>query len=146
MARQWTRGDYVLSDDSARLDLPWVHAYLAEKSYWARNIPMAILEKAVRNSVCYGIYRNGGQVAFARVVTDKATFGYLCDVFVDEAARGRGLAQWMVECILKEPEFAELRNWTLYTRDAHGLYARFGFAPPEDPASVMRIRKPNPYG
>ncbi|MDQ3003243.1 MAG: GNAT family N-acetyltransferase [Fibrobacterota bacterium] len=132
-----------------------IHAYLAERSYWARNIPRELLDKAIANSRCYGIYRVHGQTrennadreqaGFARVITDCATFGYLCDVFVLEDHRGLGLSKWLVECILGEPEFQPLRNWTLYTKDAHGLYGRFGFTPPKDSASVMAIKKENPY-
>jgi GNAT superfamily N-acetyltransferase len=150
MAREWTRSPFRISTDQALLDLDVIHEYLSQRSYWALNIPRDLLAKALRNSRCYGIYeaRDGGEVlvGFGRCVTDEATFAYVGDVFVLETHRGRGLSKWLVECMLADPDLQGLRNWTLYTKDAQDLYARYGFKNPEDPASVMTIKKKNPYG
>jgi len=143
--KEWTRGAYAINTDKARLDVAAIHAYLSEQSYWARNIPRQLVEKSIANSLCYGIYLGREQAGFGRVITDYATFGYFSDIFVLEPHRGKGLSKWLVECILTDPEFRPLRNWTLYTKDAHGLYAGFGFGAPGDPASVMCIKKENPY-
>lgn len=122
-----TREDgYLLSTDRAKLDVTTVHRWLAEESYWAKGRPLAVLEKAIANSLCFGVYRKGHQVAVARVVTDYATFGWLCDVFVDEAARGDGIGKWMVQAIMAHPDLVSMRRIMLATRDAHELYRRYG--------------------
>ena len=150
-----SRGPYSISTDPARLDLGAVHAYLA-RSYWAAGIPRDVVERAAANSLCFGLYYESEvgdagaareeQVGFARVVTDRATFAYLADVYVLEAHRGKGLARWLVGAILDHPELQGLRRFMLVTRDAAGLYARFGFRPPEEPSGIMQIRRPNAYG
>lgn len=124
-----TRGDgYTISTDRRRLDLGAVHAFLRDESYWAPGIPRETVERAVANSLCFGIYAPGGeQAGFARVVTDRATFAYLCDVFVLRAHRGAHLGVWLVETVLAHPDLPGLRRWMLGTRDAHELYGRFGF-------------------
>jgi GNAT superfamily N-acetyltransferase len=148
--REARRGSYAISADPDRLDLRAVHAYLA-RSYWAAGIPFDVVRRAAANSLCFGVYLRSGddaeaQVGFARVVTDRATFGYLADVYILEEHRGRGLAVWLVEVILAHPELQGLRRLMLVTRDAQGLYARFGFRTPEEPGQVMQIRRPDPYG
>lgn len=145
MIREWTRGPFAISTDPARLDLDIIHAYLAGESYWARNIPRTLLEKALGNSRCYGIYEGPDLVGFGRLITDQATFAYMSDVFVLPGHRGQGLSKFLVECMLSDPDLQGLRNWTLYTNDAQGLYSRFGFKNPENPATVMTIKSPNPY-
>src|SRR5512143_1666365 len=120
------RGPYVLSDDRDRVDLDVVHGFLIG-SYWAQGIPRDIVERSIRGSRVFGVYEGGAQVAFARVVSDEATFAYLLDVFVLSAHRGRGLARWLVQTILAQPEYERLRLVLLGTRDAHGLYAKVGF-------------------
>jgi GNAT superfamily N-acetyltransferase len=145
MAAEWQRGDYEVSDDRARLDLAVVHRFLAGDSYWAAGIPVAIMSRAVAHSLCFGLYRAGHQVGFARVVTDHATFGYLCDVFVESAHRGAGLGKWLVECVLAHPELQGLRRLALMTRDAHDLYTPFGFKPLADATRYLEIHKPNVY-
>lgn len=139
-----TRGDYVVSSDPARLDLHAVHAYLS-RSYWAAGIPFEVVERAAANSLCFGVYHGAEQVGFARVITDRATFAYLADVYVLEAHRGQGLARWMMEVILAHPALQGLRRFMLVTRDAHGLYARFGFHAPADPSGIMVIHRPGVY-
>jgi GNAT superfamily N-acetyltransferase len=133
------RGGYVISDDPARLDRGLIHRFLSEESYWAPGIPREVLDRALDNSMCFGVYLGEEQVAFARVVTDRATFGYLADVFVVGAHRGRGLAQWLVETVLEHPDLQRLRQFILGTWDAHGLYERFGWRPLERAERFMTI-------
>jgi GNAT superfamily N-acetyltransferase len=131
-----TREDgYELSDDPDRIDLDRVHHWLATDAYWALGLPRDVLIRSIEGSTAYGVYRpgDGVQVAFARVVTDQATFAWLCDVYVDRAERGRGLARWMVSTIRDELAGLRLRRILLATRDAHGVYAPLGFRPLTDP-------------
>lgn len=146
MPREWNRGEYLISTDAALLDVAAIHPWLSRDSYWARGISREVLEKAIRHSLCYGIYKGREQAGFGRLLTDYATFGYLCDVFVLPVHRGLGLSKWLVECIVTDPEFAGFRGFALFTKDAQGLYARFGFENPKDPATVMRLIKEDPYG
>lgn len=139
-----SRPPYRLSTRVDALDFDVIRDFLAE-SYWARGIGRDVVERACRGSLCLGVYAGDAQVGFARVVTDYATFGYLADVFVLPAHRGRGLAGWMVETALAHPRLAGLRRWMLATRDAHALYERHGFAPLDDPAKFMEIARPGIY-
>ncbi|HZB93442.1 MAG TPA: GNAT family N-acetyltransferase [Stellaceae bacterium] len=127
---------YEIDTDKARLDLAVVHRFLAA-SHWAKGLPMAVLARAIRHSLAYGLYRGGRQIGFARVVTDRATFAYLADVFVLPEERGRGLGRWLIETILADPQLQSLRRWLLGTRDAQGLYARCGFGAPPPPFAFM---------
>jgi GNAT superfamily N-acetyltransferase len=142
--REWRRDGLVVSTDPARLDLPFVQRWLAEESYWARGIPLDVVERAAAGSINFGLYDEMAQVGYARVVTDRATFAWLADVFVVTGHRGRGLGVWLVECVMACPELLGLRNWILATADAHGLYRRFGFADPE-PGRLMRKHDPDIY-
>ena len=148
-ATEARRGAFAISDDPSRLDLHAVHAYLS-RSYWAAGIPVDVLRRAVEHSLCFGVYRwDGGadeQIGFARVVTDRATFAYLCDVYILEQHRGQGLAIWLVEVVLAHPDLQGLRRFMLVTRDAQALYARAGFRPAESTDNVMQIRWPDVYG
>lgn len=128
---------FIISTDKSKLNIPYIHGFLSQ-TYWAENIPMETVQRSIEGSVCFGVYEGDQQVGFARVITDKATFGYLADVFVDEAYRGKGLANWLMEVILSEPELQGFRSWQLATRDAHALYAKFGFTPLDDPSRIMR--------
>jgi len=119
---------YTLSDDPALLDQGAIFAAL-KRSYWAGAREAHTQLIANRNSLCVGVYRDGKQVGFARVVTDCATFAYLCDVYIDDAHRGRGLGKWLVDGVQAHPRLQGLRRWTLATRDAHGLHAQFGWKP-----------------
>jgi GNAT superfamily N-acetyltransferase len=122
-----TRDGYTISNDPARLDVDAIHAYLTT-SYWAEGIPRATVERSLAHSTGYGLYApDGRQVGFARVVTDWSTFAYLCDVYVLDAHRGRGLGVWLVETVVAQPGLRGIRRLALATRDAHGLYERFGF-------------------
>jgi hypothetical protein len=136
---------YSISGDPTRLDLDRVHAFLATESYWAKDIPRAVVEKTVQHSLTWGIYHAGGQVGFARVITDRATFAYLCDVFVDSGHRGIGLSKALVSTILAHPELQGLRRWMLVTADAHTLYEQFGFSAPKHPERYMEIHRPGIY-
>jgi GNAT superfamily N-acetyltransferase len=136
---------YDISTDPGRLQLDAIHAYLV-RSYWSPGVPQAVIARAIANSMCFGIYLGGEQVGFARVITDKATFAYLSDVYVLEAHRGQGLSKRLVEQIQAHPDLQGLRRFLLATADAHGLYAQFGFTPLSAPDRMMEIRHPDPYG
>ncbi|MCA1630682.1 MAG: GNAT family N-acetyltransferase [Acidobacteria bacterium] len=127
MSDEWTKGEYTISCDPARLDLEVVYAFLSGESYWAQGRSRERVERSVANSLPFGLYRDGAQVGFARVVTDYATFAWLADVFVLDSVRGRGLGLWLVETILAHPQLRGVRRWLLATRDAQELYRRFGF-------------------
>jgi GNAT superfamily N-acetyltransferase len=132
------KGEFLLSTDPERLDLGEIHAFLTN-SYWAKGIPREVVARSIKNSLCFGIYSEGKQVGFARVISDFATYAYIGDVFVLHSFRGRGLGKWMMECIMKHPLLQGLRRWSLATRDAHDLYAKFGFARPKRPEIYMEI-------
>src|SRR4051794_16090263 len=119
---------YEISTDANRFDIDLIHNFL-RSSYWARNIPRAIVEKCIRNSLCFGAFGGQAQVAFARVITDRATFAYLADVFVVPECRGRGISRLLIRAILGHSDLQGLRRILLATQDAHGLYAKFGFQP-----------------
>lgn len=138
------KNGYELSDDKSKLDHDFIH-YELSRSYWSEEIPRSLTEKAAAHSLCIGVYKDGVQVAYARVVSDFATFGYLCDVLVAESHRGAGLGKWMMECIMAHPELQGLRRFMLATRDAHSLYERFGFHTPENPEKLMEIVYPGMY-
>jgi N-acetylglutamate synthase-like GNAT family acetyltransferase len=130
-----------ISTDPDRLDVDRVHRWLAEESYWARERPREVTERAIAGSVCFGAYDDDGvQIGFARLITDGATFGYLADVFVAADARGDGVGKAIVRAILGHPSVSGLRNLTLATEDAHGLYAQFGFARLDDADNWMVLR------
>jgi GNAT superfamily N-acetyltransferase len=123
---EYQRDEYLISTDKARLDVELVHDFLSRSAYWAQGRPLAIVQRSIEHSLCFGIYHGAQQVGFARVVTDRATFAWLCDVFVVETHRGQGLAKWLVECIVAHPDLQTLRIFLLATRDAHELYRRYG--------------------
>ena len=139
---------YLLSTDTERLDFSAVHAYLS-RSYWSTGISRSLVERAAANSLCFGLYREqppaAEQVGYARVVTDRATFAYLADVYVLEAHRGQGLSKWLMRFITAHPDLQTLRRFLLGTRDAHGLYTRFGFGPLADPTRMMEILRPDAH-
>lgn len=126
MSETWTRDEFDVSDDRGRIDLPFVHSYL-RRSYWAEEVPLEVVVRAVENSLCFGVYGPEGQVGFARVISDFATFAYLADVFVIEEYRGRGPSVWLMECVTAHPRLQGLRRWMLGTRDAHTLYEKTGW-------------------
>ncbi len=132
------RGDFLISTDKSRLDIDAVHAFLT-RAFWCLEIPRETVARSIEGSLCFGIYRGNQQVSFARVISDFATYAYLADVYVLEEFRGQGLSKWLMECIMGHPDLQGLRRWTLATRDAHGLYSKFGFGPPPYPQSLMEI-------
>jgi GNAT superfamily N-acetyltransferase len=140
-----TRGTLRLSADREEMDVDAIHAFLSEVAYWSRGIPRETVQRAVRNSVCVGVFDGDAQVAFARVVTDRATFAYLCDVYVLESHRKQGISKWMMQAVDAHPELQGLRRWTLITGDAHGLYAQFGWKPVARPERFMERTDPDIY-
>jgi len=135
----------MISDDKARLDHVFIHQFLSERSYWAEGVTRELVDRSIAHSLCFGIYENGKQAGFARVVTDYATFAWLADVFIVETCRGRNLGKKLVAAILAHPRLGGLRRFMLGTKDAHGLYAQFGFKPVELPERFMEIRAASSY-
>ena len=138
-------GDYLITDDPARLDVEAVHAYLS-RSYWAEGIPLETVARSLQNSLCLGVYdAAGNQVGLARFVTDSATFCYVCDVYVLEAHRKGGLGKAMMRAASAHPRLQGLRRWNLVTRDAHDLYRPMGFQPVSNPDRYMEKLNPDAY-
>jgi GNAT superfamily N-acetyltransferase len=160
---EFRRGEFLISTDPARLDLEMIHGFLTT-CYWANGIPREVVARSIEHSLCFGVYDGAGgkspslgkdardevpsplaQVGFARVVSDFATVAYLGDVFVLESYRERGLGKWLMEFIMQHPMLQGLRRWILVTRDAHGLYSQFGFAPVTAPERYMELHQPDVY-
>jgi GNAT superfamily N-acetyltransferase len=140
----WVRGTFTVTCDPAKLDHAVIVEFLAS-SYWARGISLATVEKALAHSLCFALLDGDRQIGLARVISDHATFAYLADVFVLPEYRGKGLSKWLVECIISHPELQGLRRWMLATRDAHGLYEKFGFTPLQRPEMFMERHNPHVY-
>lgn len=136
--------EYEVSTERSRLDVALIHDFL-RSSYWAKNIPRSVIDKSIEGALCFGVYHDGRQVGFARVITDFATFGYIADVFVVPEHRGRGLSRILMQAILAHPPLQGLRRLLLATRDAHGLYAQFGFKPLANPEDFMTLHNPDLY-
>ncbi len=132
----FTKDRFSISTDRSKLDISVIHGFLS-KSYWAEEIPKEIVQKAIDNSLCFGVYNAEKLVGFARVITDYATFGYLADVFIIDSERGKGLSKWLMECMLLHPQLQGLRNFCLMTQDAHSLYERYGFKNIPKPENFM---------
>jgi GNAT superfamily N-acetyltransferase len=139
-----TSDQYEISTDHSRLDIAVIHDFL-RSSYWAQGISRAVVERSIQHSLCFGAFSGGQQVGFARVITDFAAFAYVADVFVVPEHRGRGVAKMLMRAIVEHPELQALRRILLATRDAHGLYAQFGFQPLAHPEHFMTIHKPEVY-
>jgi N-acetylglutamate synthase-like GNAT family acetyltransferase len=137
-------GRFLISTDRAKLDVDLIHGFLA-RSYWAEGIPRETVARAIENSLCFGVYNDGEQVGFARVISDFATYAYLADVFILEPYRERGLGKELIATVMAHPELQGLRRWSLGTRDAHGLYAQFGFTALDNPSRMMEIADPEVY-
>jgi GNAT superfamily N-acetyltransferase len=147
---EWRRDQHVISTDPGLLDLKRIHENLS-KLYWCEGIPFETVKRACEGSICFGVYENDSQgsaylvaadlkqVGLARVITDSATFAYLCDVYIEEASRGHGLSKWLMSCIQSHPQLQGLRRFCLATRDAHGLYRQFGFEVTSAPERWMEI-------
>ena len=134
-----------ISNDIATFDLPLIHRFLSQESTWAKNIPFATVERSLKHSLCFGGFENDQQIAFARVVTDRATFAYLMDVFVVPTQRGKGYSKILIQAVMNHPELQGLRRFMLASSNARGLYQRFGFAAPAKPEILMEINIPDIY-
>jgi N-acetylglutamate synthase-like GNAT family acetyltransferase len=134
--KEHRKGKFVVSTDKERIELDIVHGFLT-KSYWAQGIPREVVARSIENSLCFGVYGDGKQVGFARVVSDYATYAYIGDVFVLESYRGHGLGKWLIECVMRHPWLQGLRRWSLVTGDAQDLYTKFGFTPLKAPEKYM---------
>ena len=140
MTEEWRRGDYLISTDPALLDLHVIHEYLSVSSYWASGRPLEVVRRSIENSLPFGVFKGSAQIGFARVVTDYATFVWLADVFVLPAFQSEGVGKWLIEAIVAHPRLQGLRRWILATKDAHGLYSKYGFQPLELPERFMERR------
>lgn len=134
--QEYRKDNYLISTNKGKLDIFMIHHFLTN-SYWSKGITTAKVRNSIANSLCFGVYDGKKQVGFARVVTDFTLFGYIADVFIIEQYRGKGLSKWLMESILEYPGIKEMRAIMLATKDAHGLYAKFGFKPPEEPQRYM---------
>ena len=141
---EWRRDGLRISTDRSKLDREAIHEFLAG-SYWATGIPRDVVDRSIDGALCFGVFEDGRQVGFARVITDSATFAYLADVYVLESHRGKGVAAWLMECILAHPDLQGLRRWMLLTRDAHPLYRKSGFRELAHPERVMELTFPGIY-
>jgi GNAT superfamily N-acetyltransferase len=142
--KETSAGSIVVTTDRSRLDLDVIHGFLTT-SYWARGIPRETVARSMEHSLCFGAFDEGRQIGFARVVSDRATFAYICDVFALESHRGSGVGKSLMAAIMSHPELQGLRRWTLFTRDAHGLYRQFGFGAPARPERLMEVVDRDPY-
>lgn len=143
MAFETQNGEFILSTDPARLNFDAIYSFLSQ-TYWAKDRPREVFEIAIRHSLCFGVYRSGEQVGFARAITDRATFAYLADVYILEPYRRRGLARWVITSVLSHPDLKALRRWALMTRDMHELYRQCGFVAPAHPEDQMEKVQPYP--
>ena len=144
MIKELKLNEFLYSTDKAKLDVTYIHDFL-KKSYWAKEIPEAVVKNSIANSLCVGVYHQDQQVGFARLITDYATFAYLADVFVDEKHRGKGISKGLMEFILSFEFLSGLRRIMLATWDAHGLYKQFGFQLLQRPDRYMEIHHPDVY-
>jgi N-acetylglutamate synthase-like GNAT family acetyltransferase len=145
MQTQQFLGQYEISTDAARFNIQVIHKFLAEESYWSQGIPRTVVERAIQNSLCFGVYLSTEQVGFARVVTDKATFALLADVFILSAHRGKGLSKWLMRCVVGHEDLQGLRRLLLLTSDAHSLYRQFGFQELGNPSRFMEVLRQDIY-
>ncbi len=142
---EWQNGEFSISTERTRLQIDRIHKFLSEESYWAKERTREQTERAIKNSLSFGVYKDENQIGFARVVTDYATFAYLGDVYILEEFRGRGLSKWLMEVIINHPELQNFRRWILATKDAHALYEKSGFTALKFPARWMEKTAPNAY-
>ena len=138
------KNGFTISTEKEKLDIDLIHSFL-NRTYWAEGISKEIIKRSIEGSLCFGVYENDKQVGFARMITDKATFAYLADVFIIEEYRGRGLSKWLMEVIMSHPDLQRLRRMMLATRDAHELYKKFGFTPLNNVDRWMHIHQPEIY-
>jgi GNAT superfamily N-acetyltransferase len=143
MVESWERGGYLISTDRSRLDVSLIHDFISNHSYWGQGRTIEVVHRALDNSLNFGLYHQQQQIGFARVVTDYATFAWIADVFVLPENRGAGLSKWLMEVMLGHSTLQCFRRWVLATKDAHSLYARFGFIPLHRPDRWMERPDPN---
>ncbi len=139
-----TKNEFTVSTNRELLNVDSIHAFLTG-CYWAEGIPREIVSRSLEHSLCFGVYRGPEQIGLARVVSDYATYAYIMDVYILEQYRGRGLGTWLMSCVMSHPDLQGLRRWNLLTRDAHGLYRKFGFTSPKHPERYMEISHPGMY-
>jgi GNAT superfamily N-acetyltransferase len=139
------KGEFVLTTDKNLMNIAMIHQYLSEESYWAKGIPLALVEKSVNNSLNFGVFYKEKQIAYARVITDYSTIAYLGDVFVLPDFRGKGISKWLVKEITEHPALQGLRRWILLTADAHDLYNKYGWESIRQPEKWMEKTRLNPY-
>jgi len=142
---QWQKNEFTIDMDRERLQFDVIFRFLIEESYWSQNRTREQTERAIKNSLCFGVYEGERQVGFARIVSDLATFAYVGDVFILEGFRGRGLSKWLMQTIIDHPDLQGLRRWILATRDAHELYRQFGFDELKAPDRWMERASPDAY-
>jgi GNAT superfamily N-acetyltransferase len=142
--KETREGTIVVTTDRSRLDLDVIHGFLTT-SYWAKGIPRETVARSMEHSLCFGAFDEGRQVGFARVVSDRTTFAYICDVFALQSHRGNGVGKSLMAAIMSHPKLQGLRRWTLFTRDAHGLYRQFGFGAAAHPERLMEVVDREPY-
>lgn len=145
----WKRDNFTISTNKTFLQINRIHQFLSTQAYWCIDIPKSIVQKAIDESLCFGLYLEEGgsksQIGFARIVTDRATFAWICDVYVENSYRGKGLSKWLMECILSHADLQKLRRICLATKDAHGLYQKYGFKVTETPGNWMEIKDNDLY-
>ena len=144
MHPEYKRDQFTVTSDPSKLDIDAIYDFLSH-CYWSEGVPREIVERAIKHSICFGLFEDTQQIGFARVISDRATYAYLCDVYVLDSYRGKGLGTWMMSCVMKHPELQGLRRFTLLTRDAHGLYQKFGFAAAKNPSRYMEIHVADIY-
>lgn len=142
--REWRNGPYTISTDRDRLDVALIHRFLSLEFWDSAGIPRDVLERSIEHSLCFGVYEGERQVGFARAITDRATFAFISDDFIVESHRGRGLATWLMQCILGHPELQRLRRIMLVTHDPR-LYRKSGFTPLGAPETYMELHRPDAY-
>lgn len=141
---EWIKDNYSISTDKTKLDIKIIHQFLSN-SYWSKGITEVVIKKSIKNCLTFGLYKNDKQIGFAKMITDRATFAYLADVFVIEEHQGKGLGKWFIQCMLSHPDLQGLRRIMLATKDAHALYEQFGFKSLATPDRYMEIWNPNVY-
>ena len=141
------KGEFFITTDSVKINLNTVHQFLSQESYWAKDVPIEIVKRSIENSLCFSVFYKDQQIGFARVITDKATFAYLADVFIIKEYRGKGLSKWLLQTIHAHPELQGLRRWLLGTKDAHDLYTQFGWSSitEEQYRRFMQLHNANVY-
>ncbi|WP_067587995.1 GNAT family N-acetyltransferase [Endozoicomonas ascidiicola] len=142
---EWSKNKFLVTTNKNKFDFDFIHDFLSSSAYWCTGIPKETLEKAINNSFCFGLFFQEEQIGFARLISDRATFAYLADVFITEKFRGQDLSKFLMSCILQHPEVSGLRRIMLATADAHGLYEKFEFEAITNPEFFMQIHRPNIY-